>query len=39
MPSRPSAADLSALQPSRAALAALLDGVDDPLLLFDELAG
>ena len=27
----------SALLPSRAALASLLDGVDDPLLLFDDL--
>ena len=39
MPMRSSTADLppSALMPSRAALASLLDGVDEPLLLFDDL--
>jgi len=39
MPMRSPTADLppSALLPSRAALATLLDGVDDPLLLFDDL--
>jgi PAS domain S-box-containing protein len=39
MPMRTSTAELppSALLPSRAALSTLLDGVDDPLLLFDDL--